>query len=179
LNKVDTMIDPTYMDVLEYCKDQPLSRDRLMEIFCDYIYVHRGSCTRSKQLRISSFSFNINSIAAYYEFLWYTICCFAVWSRYWVVLPMRLRRLWLKSGNCYNKERLCQKIFQLRCSISCLPRGEKDKVVRQGWKAPRGSTLLCKLDFYNYTICSSFICDIDHRICIFMHFRNCWSYTRL
>jgi hypothetical protein len=69
LNKVDTVIDPTYMDVLEYCKDQPLSRDRLMEIFCDYIYVHRGSCTRSKQLRISSFSFNINSIAAYYEFL--------------------------------------------------------------------------------------------------------------
>jgi hypothetical protein len=37
LNKVDTMIDPADMDVLEYYKDQPLSRDRLMEIFCDYI----------------------------------------------------------------------------------------------------------------------------------------------
>jgi hypothetical protein len=40
-----------------------------------------------------------------------------------------------------------RRFFQPRCSISCLSRGQKDEVLRQGCKAPHGSALLCKLDF--------------------------------
>jgi hypothetical protein len=67
----------------------------------------------------------------------------------WVLsgCPYEIKKTLVEVRKLLQKGATMPEDFFNLCSISCLSRGQKDELLRQGCKAPRGSALLCKLDF--------------------------------